>query len=279
MKLKSHNLQQISPQAIATFRALIWDHYQKNGRKFAWREEISPYRVFVSEVMLQQTQTYRVAPKFEAWMQQLPSFEQLAQAPQAEVLKLWQGLGYNRRALALHKSAQIICRDYSGKLPNDPALLQELPGIGPATAASICAFAFNKPTIFIETNIRAVFLHHFFPQQGDVSDKQLLPLVGNCLEHTNARHWYYALMDYGVMLKKNIPNPSRKSKHHQVQSKFEGSERQIRGMILKYLTEHGTATFDELCCAIDRESARIQKNLVALCKEGFVKNNVNHYVL
>ncbi len=265
--------------SLEDFRSLIWAHYHSHGRTFAWRENISPYRVFISEVMLQQTQTSRVAQKFDAWMQVLPSFEALAAALQADVLKLWQGLGYNRRALALHKSAQIIVRDFGGMLPNDPVLLQELPGIGPATAASICAFAFNAPTVFIETNIRAVFLHHFFPQQSEISDKQLLPFVQGALEVHDTRNWYYALMDYGVMLKKSIVNPSRKSRHHQVQSKFEGSERQIRGMILKFLTKHGCATFDELCCAIDRDHARIEKNLADLCREGFVKNEVNSYVL
>ena len=270
---------QVSSAAIAKFRNLILDYYREHGRTFAWRTTITPYHVFVSEVMLQQTQTYRVAPKFEAWIAAFPNFKELADASQADILRLWQGLGYNRRALALHRAAKTIAYDYAGQLPDEPALLQQLPGIGPATAASITAFAFNKPTVFIETNIRAVFLHHFFPQQAGVSDKQLMPLVEQALVKEKARHWYYALMDYGVMLKKNVVNPSRKSRHHQTQSKFEGSERQIRGMILRHLTQEGSATFDEFCMAIDRDPVRIEKNLNALNQEGFLKQEQDRYVL
>jgi A/G-specific adenine glycosylase len=264
---------------ITEFKTKIWSYYSANKRDFVWRENITPYRVFVSEVMLQQTQTQRVAQKFDPFLQAFPSFEALAAAPQAEVLRLWQGLGYNRRALGLYRSAQTIVAEHGGILPNDPETLQTLPGIGPATAASICAFAFNTPTVFIETNVRAVFLHHFFPHQGEISDKQLLPLVQEAVCKQDPRQWYYALMDYGVMLKKTLPNPSRKSKHHTTQSKFEGSERQIRGMILRLLTQDRTATFDQLCESIDRDHDRIQRNLDALCKEGFVKNNEKFYHL
>jgi A/G-specific adenine glycosylase len=264
---------------ITTFQKKIWEYYHANKRDFTWRSEISPYRVFVSEVMLQQTQTQRVAQKFEPFLEAFPSFEALAKAPQAEVLRMWQGLGYNRRALGLYRSAQIIVAEHGGVLPNNPEVLKTLPGIGPATAASLCAFAFNTPTVFIETNVRAVFLHYFFPHQGDISDKQLLPLVQEAVDHANPRQWYYALMDYGVMLKKTLPNPSRKSKHHTTQSKFEGSERQIRGMILRYLAHNGKATFDELCEHSGRDMHRVNRNLEALCKEGFVKNVDKFYVL
>lgn len=263
---------------IKQLQEVVWSYYNQNRRSFAWRDIITPYRVFISEVMLQQTQTFRVAPKFEQFMAMFPSFEALAQADQAEVIRVWQGLGYNRRARALHQSAQIIVEKYSGILPDEPFLLDELPGIGPATAASIAAFAFNKPTVFIETNVRSVFIHHCFPHQADVSDSQLLPLVTKALNKENPRDWYYALMDYGVFLKKTLPNPSRKSKHHITQSKFEGSERQIRGMILKALLGQ-KLTFEGLCAAIDRDPVRIQRNLEALCVEGMVKNDKNQFFL
>lgn len=263
------------------FCNLIWTYYKNNERTFVWRENITPYTIFVSEVMLQQTQTSRVAQKFSPFIEFFPSFNALAHASQADVLRFWQGLGYNRRALGLHKSAQIIVGEYDGNMPNDPELLVKLPGIGPATAASICAFAFNRPTVFIETNIRAVFLHHFFKDQGAISDKQLLPLVQAALDENNenARHWYYALMDYGVMLKKNLPNPSRKSKHHTTQSKFEGSDRQIRGKILKYLTSCKSATFNELFSFCTQEEERFVSILSDLCKEGFVKSSSQKYFL
>jgi len=239
----------------------IYDYYQSNRRSFEWREDISPYRVLVSEIMLQQTQTDRVAYKFPQWLSVFPDFETLASASTRDVIAAWSGLGYNRRALALHAAGQRVMQEFGGKLPDAPEVLQTFKGIGPNTAGSICAFAFNKPTIFIETNIRAVYIHHFFSGEEKVHDKQLLPIIEATVDQQNPRDWYYALMDYGVKLKKEHKNPSRKSKHHTVQSKFEGSERQIRGMILRALTEFGRLSFEDLIAVIPREERRIEKNL------------------
>jgi A/G-specific adenine glycosylase len=179
----------------------------------------------------------------------------------------------------LHTAAQRVVQEFYGSLPNDPEILQTFKGIGPNTAGSICAFAFNKPTIFIETNIRAVYIHHFFSGVEKVHDKQLLPIIEATLDHQNPRDWYYALMDYGVKLKKEHKNPSRKSKHHTVQSRFEGSERQIRGMILRALTEFGKLSFDELVAVITRPEQRIEKNLSDLISEGFIKSHQDTYFL
>ena len=265
---------------IQQFKNMIWEFYGGNARTFAWRETITPYRVVVSEIMLQQTQTDRVAKKFDPFIQKFPSFQALAAAPQADVIAAWQGLGYNRRALALHKIAHKVVHEHAGVLPNDPEILKTFPGIGPATAASICAFAYNLPTVFVETNIRTVFLHHFFSGKENVHDKEILPLIAQAVDQENPRHWYYALMDYGVTLKKQFHNLiNHKSKHHAVQSKFEGSERQIRGMILKLLTQHNYVMFEGLCLMIDREPARIRRNLDALCKEGFVQHEKEKYFL
>ena len=255
---------------IKRTRGIIWEFYAANSRSFAWRQTENPYHIFVSEVMLQQTQTATVEKKYGPFIAAFPDFVSLAQAPFADVLPLWRGLGYNRRALALHKSAQIIVERYGGVLPNEPEILDELPGIGPATAASICAFAFNKPVVFIETNIRTVFITLFGGSRTDITDKELLPLIQVTLDHEQPRHWYYALMDYGVMLKKTLPNPSRRSKHYTQQSQFEGSERQIRGMILKAATTKKVFSFEDLCCCIDREPERIRRNLEELCAEGFL---------
>jgi len=220
--------------------------------------------------MLQQTQTDRVLKKYEHFLSSFPSFESLAQASLKEVLAAWQGLGYNRRGLALQSIAQIIIREYAGNLPNNPTVLINFPGIGKATASSICAFAFNMPTLFIETNIRTVFIHFFFKDRGDIKDSEIMPLIEASVDFRNPREWYYALMDYGVMLKKSLPNPSRKSAHHTKQSKFEGSDRQIRGMILKILTSQSHCTLDELCSLIPRETERIQKALRELKDEKFI---------
>ena len=261
----------VSPEQLASFKDFIWAFYREQGRIFAWRNNDDPYAVVVSEIMLQQTQTYRVAPKFENFIDNFPTFQALAQAPLQEVLAAWQGLGYNRRALALQSIAQRVVSEHAGMLPNDPEILITFKGIGPATASSICAFAFNRPTIFIETNIRSVFIHSFFKGRDKVDDKELLPLVQATLDHENPREWYYALMDYGVYLKKEKGNPSRKSKHHTKQSKFEGSDRQVRGAIVRAVTRYGELSENDLFIATkEPDETRFSRILAQLEKEGFV---------
>lgn len=255
---------------IDEFIQTIWSYYTVNKRHFSWRNNHTPYSIVVSEIMLQQTQTDRVVHKYEQFINTFSSFEVLAQASLKDVLFAWQGLGYNRRGLALQSTAQKVVSEYQGILPNSPEILITFPGIGKATASSICAFAFNKPTLFIETNIRAVFIHFFFNGYDKIKDAEIFPLVEATVDQNNPREWYYALMDYGVMLKKTMANPSRKSAHHTQQSKFEGSDRQIRGMILKILTVQPWSTFQELCSNIDREPHRIEKALLELQKEGFI---------
>jgi A/G-specific adenine glycosylase len=264
-----------SPQCridnLTYFKDVVWTYYNQHKRSFPWRDESDPYKIVVSEIMLQQTQTCRVMPKYEQFIDVFPGFAELAHASLHSVLVVWQGLGYNRRALALHKIAQRVMNEYAGWLPACHETLQTFPGIGWATAGSICAFAFNQPTIFIETNIRTVYIHFFANNQHNIKDKELLPLVEATLDHDNPRHWYYALMDYGVMLKSTIANPSRKSAHHVRQSRFEGSDRQIRGIILKLITERESMPKDALFSCIDRPQDRIAKALQELIKENLVR--------
>ncbi len=255
---------------IDSFKETIWNFYASHGRDFFWRTKPTPYHVVVSEIMLQQTQTYRVAPKFAQFIEELPSFETLAQASLRDVLSLWQGLGYNRRGMYLQKTAQKICTDYNGQLPNDPEILVTLPGIGQATAASICAFTFNNPTVFIETNIRAVFIYFFFKNQSEIHDKQLMPLIEKTVDQENPREWYYALMDYGVMLKQTMPNPSRKSRHHTKQSKFEGSDRQIRGAVVRLLTQFRSLDKNSLIEKIGKEPNRVEKIVEKLISDQMI---------
>ncbi len=257
-----------------TFKGQIWDHYAKHRRCFPWRDELSPYRVLVSEVMLQQTQTDRVLSKFEPFIARFPDFLALAEAPFQDVLKLWKGLGYNRRALNVQKSAQIILETYQGHLPIDPLALLALPGIGKATACSVVAFAFNKPTIFIETNIRTVFIHAFFNDRHDIHDREILPLVTKTVDKERPREWYYALMDYGVMLKRTVGNLSKRSVHYQVQSRFLGSDRQIRGQILELLLEHQKISEMQMLELINNvEAERMKRIMRDLCAEGLIKKN------
>ncbi len=257
-------------RAIALFRRIVLDHYHAFGRRMPWRETTDPYRVLVSEVMLQQTQVDRVQPKYEAFLGVFPDVASLARASPADVLRAWQGLGYNRRALALQAAAVRIVAEFDGGVPDDPAALETLPGIGPATAAAIAAYAFNRPTVYIETNIRRVFLHFFFRDRTGVIDTEIRPLVERTLDREHPREWYWALMDYGTMLAKTTANPNRRSAHHTLQSPFEGSGRQLRGRILKVLLGAGPLGIDGLADATGAAPARLRPILAQLRNEGFV---------
>lgn len=257
-------------EACHSFQKIIYSHYGRHARSFPWREHITPYRVLVSEFMLQQTQTSRVLEKFEPFVDVFPDFQTLAHAPLREVLRMWQGLGYNRRARALRDTAEAVVSLYGGALPSDEALLRELPGIGPYTAAAICAFAFNQPVVMIETNIRTVFIHFFFPGEGKVSDAAIRPLVARTMDAAHPREWYYALMDYGVMLKQRYANPGRKSVHHRSQSSFQGSDRQLRGMVVRMLLEHSFMKVDDVVDSLGAPRARTHRIISALADEGLV---------
>lgn len=268
---------------IKGFQQKIYNFYQQNKRKFAWRENITPYKILVSEIMLQQTQTIRVVPKFDQWMLKFPDFETLAKASTHQVLVAWQGLGYNRRGLALHKIAQQIMYDFNGVLPADIKVLQTFAGIGPNTAGSICAFAFNQAVIFIETNIRTVFLHEFFIKQKNISDKQLLPLLQACLDKKNSREWYYALMDYGVYLKKELKINNKNSKHYIPQSKFIGSKRQVRGAIVRFLTQYKKLNHEDLILLVKQDLMYNHHDVLLvvqqLVRERLVQQDQKHYFL
>lgn len=223
---------------IKKFQQTIWDHYSKSKRLFPWRETSDPYRIHVSEIMLQQTQTNRVVPKYNQFLEQYPTVFDLAKAPIAEVLILWSGLGYNRRAKFLWLAAKEIALRLDGKYPSNEKELESLPGIGHYTARAISTFAFNQRHSFIETNIRTVMIHFFFKKQEKVSDKEILNAVETSLPDEKYKDWYYALMDYGNYLKDNKISYFEKQKHYKKQSPFKGSLRYIRGFILKYLAKN-----------------------------------------
>lgn len=220
----------------------VWEHYREHGRHhLPWRTKVTPYRVLVSEVMLQQTQVDRVVPKYHAFIGAFPSVRDLAAAPLRDVLRLWQGLGYNRRARYLHEAAKCVVLEHAGRFPKTYHALRALPGVGPYTAGAIMAFAYNEPVGLIETNVRAVYLHHCFPRRDAVRDSELMPIIERTLDRERPREWYYALMDYGSHLKRSGENPSRRSKHHTNQSVFAGSDRQLRGAIIRVLSERPCA--------------------------------------
>lgn len=218
---------------LSDFCQLVWERGLQHYRDLPWRHTHDPYAIWISEVMLQQTQVARVDGRWQQWLERFPSVGALAEAASADVLEEWQGMGYNRRALALHTAARRIVE--VGEFPMDPRDLVALPGIGPATAAGIRAFAFNLPGVYLETNVRTVFLHELYPDEKGVPDRRLVPLVQTACPTDDPRGWYYALLDYGAWLKKVVPNPSRRSSSHVRQSRFEGSHRQRRAQMVRVL--------------------------------------------
>jgi A/G-specific adenine glycosylase len=262
---------------IEGFRKTIRRHYREHGRKLPWRETNDPYRILVSEIMLQQTQVERVSGKYRAFIEAFPDFQALAAAPLSAVLTLWRGMGYNRRALQLKRCAVEVVERHGGRLPETLEDLRGLPGVGKATAGSIAAFAFNKPSVFIETNIRRVFLHFFFPGREGVSDDEILPLAERALDRRDPRAWYHALMDYGVMLKKVHGNMNVRSRHYKKQPPFEGSNRQIRGEVLKLLVAEPRLSKDEIVRRVGRDPGRTRIALERLAGEGLISGKGEEY--
>jgi A/G-specific adenine glycosylase len=260
----------LSRKRINSFQQQIKRFYNENKRDMPWRDTVDPYCILVSEFMLQQTQTERVLLKYDPFITRFPDFQTLSRAGLKKVLAAWQGLGYNRRVINLKETAEEIISRYSGKVPESTEELIQLPGIGKATAGAILAFVFNKPSVFIETNIRRVFIHFFFQDKKDIQDKEIMPLVEKTLDHENPRHWYYALMDYGTMLKKQGSNPNRKSAHYSRQAPFEGSNRQARGAILRHLLNNGTMEEYELITLLGITPLRGEKIISDLEKDGFL---------
>lgn len=257
---------------IDNFRQVVWDYYGEHGRDLPWRivsqdERLFAYHVLVSEFMLQQTQVSRVVPKYKVWLERFPSLESVASASLAELLTYWNGLGYNRRARYIQNACKVIRADHSGLVPKEVSDLQKLPGIGRNTAAAIATYAYNQPEVFIETNVRTVFIYHFFPHQEGVADTDLLPLIEQSLDKDDPRQWYWALMDYGSYLKKEHGNVAVRSKHHVKQSSFAGSKRQIRGRVITYLIT-GEKTPKELAklCA----DTRLREVLDELVREKLI---------
>lgn len=250
---------------------MVWNFYNTHERDFSWRRTRNPYHILVSEIMLQQTQTERVKKKYEEFISLFPTLHHLARAPLHTVLYAWQGLGYNRRALFLKHTAEIVDKQYHGHIPRDEKTLRTLPGIGKGTAGALCAFAFGIPTVFIETNIRRVYIRHFFTKRKNISDTEILRCVEKTVDIKNPRDWYYALMDYGSFLgRAEKKNPNIRSMHYQKQSPFKGSERELRGKILKAIVASRNNAPIVISKKIKVPVASVKRVLLALRKEGFL---------
>lgn len=267
----------------ALFHDTVWSYYAQHGRhELPWRQpekdgSYAAYPIVLSEMMLQQTQVKRVIPKFTAFLSLFPTVESLAKAELGDVLRAWQGLGYNRRAKYLWQSAGIIAREHNGVYPNTTTELAQLPGIGINTAGAICAYAYDEPTVFIETNIRTVYIYHFFSSHDEVSDATIRKKVYETLPAGEpTRQWYWALMDYGAHLKQTEGNLNKLSKGYVKQSTFQGSKRQVRGLILRMLS-NGSMNISDLRIAVDDE--RLEPVLDDLIAEGLVHKIGSNYHL
>jgi A/G-specific adenine glycosylase len=271
------------PAAIWQFQETVWEYYRLHGRHdLPWRlpeknNTFDPYRIMVSEVMLQQTQVPRVIPKFIHFLDTFPNYQSLAKAPLADVLRLWSGLGYNRRAKFLWQAASVLQNELHGVLPRTPKDLAVLPGIGVHTAGAILAYTYNQPVVFIETNIRTVMLYHFFPGEDHVTDKQIAECILETLpEQALTREWYWALMDYGSYLKQHVGNIARSAAAYSKQSRFAGSNRQLRGTVLRLLGD-GPQSPDNLRTKIS--DSRLPIILTQLVQEQLIHERDNQFML
>lgn len=273
----------MSPEAIQNFQESVWGYYRDHGRhELPWRQaaaegSFDPYRIMVSEVMLQQTQVNRVIPKFNEFVCTFPNVATLSEAPLADVLRLWSGLGYNRRAKFLWQAAGSVVSNFHGQVPQTIQQLATLPGIGLNTAGAIVAYGFNVPVVFIETNIRTVVLYCCYPDESQVTDKEILRIVQETLPEAGlTREWYWALMDYGSHLKHAVGNLSRAAAGYVRQSPFEGSTRQIRGAVLRLL-QGGPKTSSDMRTAINDE--RLTVVLTGLMHDELIHEQGGRFIL
>lgn len=273
-----HSQRTLRKQDIA-FQNAVWHYYRHSGRvHLPWRQKshLKPYDVLVSEMMLQQTQVERVVPKYLAFMKRWPNPSTLARSPLSEVLVAWQGLGYNRRAKYLHDAVKTVVREYGGRFPRTVQTLEQLPGIGPYTAGAVMVFAHNQPAVLIETNVRTVYFHHYFQKAQAVTDSEIKRLLLRTIDQDNPREWYWALMDYGSHLKHTFGNNTSLSKHYKKQTPFVGSERQVRGAIVRALAT-GTKNKVALHEVLPFSTQQIAKQLSQLEAEGLiVKDDLNY---
>lgn len=192
----------VESERIAAVRSALLAWFAANRRDLPWRHSRDPYRILVSEVMLQQTQVDRVLPYYEAFLTRFPDVQSLASAPTADVIKAWAGLGYNRRAVNLQRTAQHVVEHLDGRFPSDVDALRKLPGIGPYTAGAIACFAFEQDVAFVDTNIRRVLHRVFFGVDvptPTASERQIVAVGEAAVPPGNGWTWNQALMEFGAL--------------------------------------------------------------------------------
>ncbi|MDP9242789.1 MAG: A/G-specific adenine glycosylase [Actinomycetota bacterium] len=266
-------------------RLLEW--FAPRVRAYPWRIRPTPYRVLVSEVMLQQTQAGRVVPHYRSFLKRFPSVRALAAAPLSDVIRAWSGLGYNRRAVALASAARAIVRDHGARVPPDPAALRRLPGIGPYTAAAVASLGHGLAVPLVETNVRRILSRAALGREpGDVSTKHLEEVATSWLDAAHPVEWNQALMDLGREVCRPAPlcdacpirtrcrsagRRDRPAATHPPQPRFEGSFRQTRGRVISVLSERGDVSVAALARATGEPIARLSEAIEALAADGLVR--------
>ena len=278
------------PGVLARSRDALLDWYEPRRGTYPWRCSRDPYRILVSELMLQQTQAPRVVPAYSAFLRRFPSLRSLARAPRRDVLLAWEGLGYNRRAVALSEAVRAIVRDHAGRVPADPTTLRALPGVGAYTAAAVASIAFGAPVAAIDTNVRRI-VGRVFDATEDVTPARVRELAEAWLDHRDPGAWNQALMDLGREVCRPSPRcdvcplgrscaflarGARPSAPRRTQGPFEGSFRQVRGAVVRVLRVHATATADELVTVTGFDAERVDEAVRRLTAEGLIEARGGH---
>jgi A/G-specific adenine glycosylase len=267
-----------------TARTPLRRWYGDRRRAYPWRGVRDPFRVLVSEVMLQQTQAARVVPAYRSFVRAFPTVRALAGASRAAVLRMWAGLGYNRRAVALHDAARVVVRDHEGRLPADPATLRGLPGVGPYTAAAVASIAFGRSVAAIDTNVARV-VRRAVVGRDEAKRAEIETAAREWLDRSDPGGWNQAVMDLGREVCRPVPRCDRcplarvcafrragaaVTRSARRQPRFEGSSRQLRGSIVGLLRDRGTATVGTVVTVTGRPASEIVAALATLSRDGLV---------
>jgi A/G-specific adenine glycosylase len=254
---------------------------------YPWRIRPEPYHILVSEMMLQQTQASRVVPAYRRFLRRFPTLEVLARTSRADVLRAWDGLGYNRRAVALSEAAKAIVRDHDGRVPADPRELMNLPGVGPYTASAVASISYGVPVPAIDTNVRRVTARFLLGREPHaVSPSDIHSAAKRWLDRRNPGAWNQAVMDLGREACRRLPRceacplsssccfraeggsanrPARRN------TQFDGSFRQVRGRVIAILRARPSARLETLASAIGEPVPRVAEAVAVLKAEGLLR--------
>jgi A/G-specific adenine glycosylase len=277
----------MEPSRLHRGKEALLDWYEPRRDAYPWRSTRDPYRVLVSEVMLQQTQASRVVPLYGSFLRRFPSVRALARASRRDVLLAWEGLGYNRRAVSLSDAARDVVRAHGGHLPSDPAALQRLPGIGPYTSAAVASIAFGVPVAAVDTNSRRIVARVFEGRDPIACSRDQIHVLAQAwLDRSDPGAWNQALMDLGREVCRPRPRCEtcplasvccfRTSGREPAaprprQGSFEGSMRQVRGAVVQALRSQASATPGGLARLTGHELDRVEGAVGALLAEGLVE--------